>query len=88
MRATCFLTALGTALGHYCQPSASRRADNNDRGLFRGLSKNHVALSNHVIVILSFNIEAKRDFGHAGTVSYRAANEIQRAANTFAARYK
>ena len=36
-----FLRALGTALGHYCQPSASPRTDNNDRGLFRGLSKKH-----------------------------------------------
>ena len=46
-----FLTALGTALVHDCRPSASRRADNHDLGLFRGLSKIHIALSNHVIVI-------------------------------------
>ena len=46
-----FLTALGPALGHYSQPSATPRADNNHRGVVRGLSKIHVALSNHVIVI-------------------------------------
>ena len=50
------LTALATALGHDCQPSASRRADHNDRGLFRGLSKVHIALSNHVIVILIYSL--------------------------------
>ena len=47
-----FLTTLGTALGHDCRPSATRRADNHDLGPFRGLSKIHIALSNHVIVIL------------------------------------
>ena len=49
-----FLTALGTALGHDdCRRSASRRAADHDLGLFRGPSKIHVALSNHVIVILT-----------------------------------
>ena len=45
-----FLTTLGTALGHGCRPSATRRADNHDLGPFRGLSKIHIALSNHAIV--------------------------------------
>ena len=40
-----FLTALGPTLGHYIQPSATPRADNNDRGQTRGLSKIHIALS-------------------------------------------